>query len=307
MNKISRMNKPELQELPQIEDRLSFLYLEHCKINRQDNAITATDEEGETLIPAGTLSVLLLGPGTSVTHRAMELIGDSGVSVVWVGEQGVRYYANGRSLTHSSRMLIRQAECVSNQRKHLDVVRKMYAMRFPGEDVSKLTLQQLRGREGARIRKTYRKLSEKWNVPWNGRVYKPNDFAVSDPVNQALSIGNACLYGIAHSVICAIGCSAGLGFVHVGHELSFVYDVADLYKAEISIPIAFESVSESPNDLESFVRKRHRNKFVEMHLLERMVRDIKYLFSEENDNRSDQKDLALWDGNRGTVENGKSY
>ena len=166
MAEIPGMIKPDIVELPQIADRITFLYLEHCKINRKDSAITVIDENGVTHIPSGTISVLMLGPGTDVSHRAMELIGDSGISVCWVGEQGVRYYAGGRPLTHSSRLIVKQAEMVTNQRKHLDVVRKMYMMRFPDEDVSGLTLQQLRGREGSRIRKVYRQQSEKWNVEW---------------------------------------------------------------------------------------------------------------------------------------------
>jgi CRISPR-associated protein Cas1 len=151
MSEIPGMIKPDIQMLPQITDRMTFLYLEHCKINRQDSAVTVIDEKGIVHIPSGAVSVLLLGPGTEVSHRAMELIGDSGISVCWIGEHGVRYYAGGRPLTHSSRLLVKQAELVTNQRKHLEVVRKMYLMRFPNEDVSKLTLQQLRGREGSRI------------------------------------------------------------------------------------------------------------------------------------------------------------
>lgn len=150
------MIRPELQALPQIGDRMTFLYFEHCVLNRHDSAITVTDDRGTVFVPAAAISVLLLGPGTKVTHRAMELIGDAGVSVLWVGEHGVRYYAGGRALTHKAGLLIRQAALVSNTRLRLGVVRRMYSMRFPGEDVSSLTLQQLRGREGARIRSVYR-------------------------------------------------------------------------------------------------------------------------------------------------------
>ncbi len=153
MTKGGGLQKPELQVLPQIRDRMTFIYLEHCKISREDGAISATDVEGTVLIPAASISVLLLGPGTDVTHRAMELIGDAGVSFVWVGEHGVRFYAGGRPMTHSSSLLMRQAELCSNQRRHVEVARKMYEMRFPDEDVSSLTMQQLRGREGSRIRK----------------------------------------------------------------------------------------------------------------------------------------------------------
>ncbi len=301
----SGMIKPDIQQLPQISDRMSFLYLERCKINRQDSAITVLDEEGVVRIPSGVISVLLLGPGTEITHRAMELIGDSGISVCWIGEHGVRYYASGRPLTHSSRLAQRQAELVSNQRKHLEVVRKMYLMRFPNEDVESLTLQQLRGREGSRIRKVYRECADKWGVEWNGREYDPNDFTASDLVNQALSAGHACLYGIAHTVICSLGCSPALGFVHVGHECSFVYDIADLYKAEITIPIAFELASQEVDDIARAVRRRVRDEIVKQNILSRMVKDIKYLLTPED--VSAEKAMYLWNGKNELVEYGRQY
>ncbi len=300
------MKKPELQQLPVISDRMTFLYLEHCKISREDGAITVRDQEGIIHVPAASITVLLLGPGTDVSHRAMELIGDMGVSVIWVGEHGVRYYAHGRSLNSHTHLLEKQAKLVSNTRSHLAVVRKMYEMRFAGEDVSGLTLQQLRGREGARMRKIYREQSKQWNVPWNGRNYDAEDFASGDPVNQALSAGNVCLYGLASAVITALGCSVGLGFVHVGHEFSFAYDIADLYKAEITIPIAFEIAAENPPELPSVVRRRVRDSFAKTHILERMVRDIKYLLSEEHEPEPEQA-LYLWDNVREHVEFGVSY
>lgn len=306
MSEISGMIKPEIQELPQIKDRMTFLYLEHCKINRQDSAITVLDEKGIVHIPSGVISVLLLGPGTEITHRAMELIGDSGISVCWIGENGVRYYAGGRPLTHSSKLILKQAELVTNQRKHLNVAKKMYCMRFKDEDVSKLTLQQLRGREGSRIRKVYKELSQKWGVTWNGRDYDYENFSSSDRINQALSAGHACLYGLAHSVISAIGCSPALGFVHVGHERSFVYDIADLYKAEVTIPIAFEVVASNTEDISRVVRHKTRDKMVEINLLERMVKDIKYLLMPDED-FNEVEVIYLWDDKLGKVDYGKQY
>ena len=222
MTELPGMVRPDLQALLQIKDRMTFLYLERCTLGRQDGAITVTDERGIVQIPAAAISVLLLGPGTRVTHRAMELMGDAGVGAVWVGEHGVRYYAHGRPLTTRTKLLQKQAELVSNTRKHLAVVRKMYQLRFPGEDVSQLTMQQLRGREGSRVRSVYRKMAQETGVPWNGRLYRPEDFASGDLVNQALSAGHACLYGLAHAVIVALGCAPGLGFVHIGQEGSFV-------------------------------------------------------------------------------------
>ena len=307
MSELPGMVRPELQDLPQVKDRLTFLYLERCQLSRQDSAITVLDEEGIIHISAAAISVLLLGPGTTVTHRAMELIGDAGVSVVWVGERGVRYYAGGRPLTHRSGLLIRQAALVSDKKQHLQVVRKMYQLRFPGEDISQLTLPQLRGREGARVREVYRRASEEWGVEWNGRVYDPEDFSAGDAVNQALSAGHVCLYGLAHAVIAAMGCAPGLGFVHVGHEKSFVYDVADLYKAEVTIPIAFAIAAEQPEDLPAVVRRRVRDAMVEQHILERMVHDIKYLLSDGEALPEDGNEVRLWNNQREAVANGISY
>lgn len=144
-NKQSGAKKAELTELPRIDDRVTFIYIEHAKINRQDSAITVTDQRGIIRIPAAMVGVLLLGPGTDISHRAVELIGDTGTSMVWVGERGVRHYAHGRALAHSTRFLEKQAKLVSNKRSRLAVARKMYQMRFPNEDVSSLTMQQLRG------------------------------------------------------------------------------------------------------------------------------------------------------------------
>lgn len=307
MTELPGMVRPDLQALPQIKDRMTFLYLEHCTLGRQDGAITVTDERGIVQIPAAAISVLLLGPGTRVTHRAMELMGDAGVGAVWVGEHGVRYYAHGRPLTARTKLLQKQAELVSNTRKHLAVVRKMYQLRFPGEDVSQLTMQQLRGREGSRVRSVYRKMAQETGVPWNGRLYRPEDFASGDLVNQALSAGHACLYGLAHAVIVALGCAPGLGFVHIGQEGSFVYDIADLYKAEVTIPIAFRTAAEAPEDLPAVVRRRVRDAMVAQHILERMVHDIRWLLLPEEEAEDQEEAIYLWDNRLGQVRNGVNY
>lgn len=152
MKKQVGAKKTELKELPRIGDRVSFIYIEHAKINKIDSSITITDYRGTIRIPVAIIGVLLLGPGTDISHRAVEIIGDTGTSIVWVGERGVRNYAYGRPLAHSTKLLEKQASLVSNTRSRLEVARKMYQMRFPGEDVSKLTMHQLRGREGARVR-----------------------------------------------------------------------------------------------------------------------------------------------------------
>ncbi|AWN61446.1 type I-E CRISPR-associated endonuclease Cas1e [Streptococcus sobrinus] len=301
--------KTSLKELPKISDRVSFIYVEHAKINRVDSAITVADSKGIVRIPAAMLGVLLLGPGTDISHRAVELIGDTGTSMIWVGEHGVRQYAHGRSLAHSTRFLEKQAKLVSNSRSRLRVARKMYQMRFPNEDVSGLTMQQLRGREGARIRKVYSLQAKKYNIPWTKRDYNPENFEDGTPVNQALSAANVALYGLVHSIIVALGASPGLGFVHTGHDLSFVYDVADLYKAETTIPIAFEIAAncQPGDDIGKITRLKVRDSFVDGKLMIQIVKDLQNLLDIEESEELVVDILALWDDKERLVKHGVSY
>lgn len=308
MNKKMGAKKPDRYELGRVRDRVTFLYLEHAKLNRQDSAIQVTDQRGIVYVPAAIISVLMLGPGVDVTHRAMELIGESGLGVVWVGEQGVRQYAYGRSLNHSSALLEAQASLVSNRRSRVMVARKMYQMRFPNDDVSKLTMQALRGKEGARVRHVYQEQSQRTGVAWSRREYNPDDFDAGTPINKALTAAHQALYGLSYSVISALGASAGLGFVHTGHDLSFVYDFADLYKAEFSIPVAFEiasTYSDDP-DIGSRTRLAMRDTFKDGKLLVRMVRDLKSLLGIlDEDNNVDV--VNLWDDRLGLQKFGVQY
>ena len=303
--------KPELLELPRVSDRITFMYVEHSKINRQDSAITVTDRRGMAKIPAAMISVLMLGPGTEITHRAMELIGDTGTSVVWVGERGVRLYAHGRALTRSSRLLEKQAGLVSNRRSRLAVARKMYQLRFPNEDVLDLTMQQLRGREGARVRQVYRDYSKKFDVEWTHRKYDPADFEGGTAINQALSAANVALYGLVYSVIVAIGLAPGLGFIHTNHELSFVYDIADLYKAGTSILVAFEVVSQidPEEDIGQKTRLKMRDAFVDGKIIKSIVKDIKHLLdiADELEQEEEVDIIRLWDDKNELVKHGVNY
>lgn len=309
MGEIAGIARPDLHALPTVKERMTFLYVERCLVNRQDGAVSITDSRGTAYVPAASLGVLMLGPGTNISHRAVELLGDSGASIIWVGEHGVRYYAHGRPLTHSSRLISAQAALVSNTRKRLAVARVMYGMRFPGEDVSRYTMQQLRGREGARIRALYRRLSKQYDVPWKGREYNPDDFLDASPINQALSAAHVCLYGVVHSVIAALGCSPALGFVHDGHEQSFIYDIADLYKAEVTIPIAFEVAADSPEDIGAETRRRVRDAFLDGKIMERCACDVRKLLLEgfDAEEEFDVDTMFLWDDKLPAVDFGVSY
>jgi CRISPR-associated protein Cas1 len=266
--------RTEPQGVGRVEDRLSSIYVSHARVDRADNGLVFERSTGNVYLPAVMVGALLLGPGVAITHAAVVLLADSGTSVVWVGDQGVRMYAAGLAGTRSARLLLRQAWLVSSPPRRLGVARQMYAMRFPGEDVSSLTMQQLRGREGARVRRVYRANSDRTGVPWRGRSYvagKP--MAAGDDINRLLSAGHACLYGLVHAAVASLGCSPGLGFIHTGNALAFVHDVADLYKADITIPCAFD-VASAGRTSEAAVRYAVRDQITDARLLPRVVADI---------------------------------
>jgi CRISPR-associated protein Cas1 len=298
----------DISELVRAQDRVSFVYVERCVVHRDGNAVTATDERGVVHIPAATLGALLLGPGTNVTHQAMVLLAESGSTAVWVGERGVRYYAHGRGLAHSSRLLEAQATAVTNQSARLRVARAMYAMRFPEDEIGSATMQQLRGREGVRVRRLYRAHADRTGVAWSKRSYDIRDFGGGDPINQALSAATTCLYGITHAVIIALGCSPGLGFIHTGHARSFVYDIADLYKAEVAIPVAFDIAARDPEDVPGETRRAVRDAVKDGRILERCARDIRRLLLPDEDDAGQEWNVVhLWDGADRIVAGGTSY
>lgn len=265
------------RQLTRAAERISFIYLERCTVHRDANAITAQDAEGTTHIPSATIGTLLLGPGTRITHQAMSVLGETGAAVCWVGERGVRYYAAGRALTRSSALVEAQARQWASARSRLAVARAMYRLRFPDEDPAGLTRHELLGREGRRVKDCYRAQAARTGIPWRGRQYVPGDFTAADPVNQAITAAAQCMYGIAHAVVTSLGCSPALGFVHSGHELSFVLDIADLYKTEIGIPLAFDVAAHDEEDVGPRTRRALRDRINATSLLERCVDDIKHL------------------------------
>jgi CRISPR-associated protein Cas1 len=307
----------DLHVLPKVRDSQSFLYVEHKKIDQEDKAIALHDKAGKVAVPCANLTALLLGPGTSITHAAVKTLADNGCLVLWTGEGSVRFYAQGMGETRSARNLLRQARLCSDEQLRLQVVRRLYEMRFPEALDPELTLQQIRGREGIRVREAYAKSSRETGVEWTGRSYKRDSWAEADPVNRALSSANSCLYGVCHAAIVSAGYSPALGFIHTGKMLSFVYDIADLYKAEITIPAAFSAAAEGPYNLETRVRRACRDRFHNDRLLQRIIPDIERALSialpgevpgEVADyDSSDNPPGALWDPESGLVQGGINW
>jgi CRISPR-associated protein Cas1 len=318
--------KKDLHELPRVKDSLSYIYIEHAKIKQDSHSIAIYNKQGVTPVPCATLNMLMLGPGTNITHAAVKNLVENDCMVLWCGEEGVRLYAQGLGRTRSAKNVIHQAVISSIPLFRLLVAKRMYVHRFEEKIHNDITIKQLRGKEGARVRKVYYDNSVRTGVLWEGRSYKRDSWQASDPINRAISSANSCLYGICHAAIVALGYSPALGFIHTGKQLSFVYDIADLYKTELTIPLAFDIVKESSRNISTRIRKACRNLFHQSRLLKRIVEDIKSILDIEEELDSSQKQLLkianlesydydtdyalpgfLWDPDDGFQDGGKNF
>jgi len=310
------MRLQDLHVLPKFRDGWSYLYVEHCRVDQEEKAIAIHDAAGKVPVPCANLALLMLGPGVSFTHAAISVLADHGCLVAWCGEEGVRFYAVGIGETRSASNFLHQARIWADPKLRMQVVRLLYELRFPEKLDPNLSIQQVRGMEGARVRDTYARVSRETGVPWTGRSYTRDKWKNADPVNRALSTANSCLYGICHAAVVSAGFSPALGFIHTGKMLSFVYDIADLYKTEITIPLAFDTAAEGKDGLERRVRLACRDMFASSRLLARIIPDIQEVLAipkpgpKAADEQFDTDSAApgsLWDPEKGSVKGGHSY
>ncbi len=264
----------DLHELPKMRDSLSYLYVEKAIVERSDSSVEFISEEGRVQVPAANLCTLLLGPGTKITYAAVCILAECGCSIIWTGMGMNRFYAQGLGETRKAYHLLKQAELVSIPEKRTEVVLRMYRKRFKDQLDPELSLPQIRGYEGVRMREAYADAAQTYGVKWEGRHYDRNKWDMSNPINRALSAANALLNSLCHAAIVSGGYSTALGFVHTGKQLSFVYDIADLYKTELTIPTAFEMTAQYPGKPEPYVRAACRERFHEAKLLARILPDI---------------------------------
>nr|AIZ06568.1 Cas1 protein I-E [Salinispora arenicola] len=307
-----RLAAPTLAMLPRVADSLSFLYADIVRIVQGDTGVLAqvdTPKGAERVyLPTAALSCLLLGPGTSITHHALSTLARHGTTVVCVGSGVVRCYAGITPTSLTTNWLEKQARCWADDNTRLHVAIRMYEQRF-GEAVPEgTTLAQLRGMEGQRMKTLYRLLAQKYRTGKFRRNYDPNKWDTQDPVNLALSAASACLYGVVHAVILALGCSPALGFVHNGTQHAFVYDIADLYKAKVTVPLAFSmSTSAQP---ERDVRRKLRDGFRLLKLMPTIVTDIQHLLDPDSTPKQRQpaaEITSLWDPEMGAMPSGVNY
>ena len=261
-----------LKPIP-IKDRNSMIFVGMGRIDVKDGAFVVIDEvNGERMhIPVGSVVCIMLEPGTRVSHAAVKLAAQVGTLLIWVGEAGVRLYAAGQPGGARSDKLLYQAKLALDENLRLKVVRKMFELRFGEPAPERRSVDQLRGIEGARVRKTYELLAKQYGVEWRGRRYDPKDWEKGDVVNQCISAATSCLYGVTEAAILAAGYAPAIGFIHSGKPLSFVYDMADITKFESVVPEAFKIASKHPRSPEREVRIACRNIFRETKLLNRLI------------------------------------
>ena len=271
---------PPLKPIP-IKDRISVIFVERGEIDVLDGAFVVVDATGiRTHIPVGGVACIMLEPGTRVSHRAAALAARVGTLLVWVGEAGVRLYSAGQPGGARSDRLLYQARLALDENLRLKVVRKMYAIRFGEEPPARRSVEQLRGIEGARVRRTYQLLARQFGVEWHGRDYDAEDWDSADAANRCLSAATACLYGVTEAAVLAAGYAPAVGFIHTGKPLSFVYDIADVYKFETVVPVAFKVAASVPaGGLERSVRLGCRDIFRQTKLLDRIIPDIEEILS----------------------------
>jgi len=308
-----RLQQPNALKLARIDERLTFLYLDRCAVRQDDNGTVAAveTENGlrEVYLPTATLTALMLGPGTSLTQQAAAALARSGCAVVFTGAGLVRSYGAFLSPYAPTRLLERQAAIVSDPGLRAEAARVMYLKRFPGVPSSTFadaTIEQMRGLEGVRMKATYQRCSAKARLGrWRRNSGTDPGMGPPDSVNRALNSANSALYGVVNSVVLALGLSPGLGVIHTGNRQSFTLDIADLYKADLTIPLAF--ALNGHEDPENAALRKLREGMRLARFLPRVVEDIHDVLGEQSvDPRQWSVDeLRLW-GSFGEVPANRS-
>ena len=260
-----------LKPIP-LKDRNSMIFIGMGQIDVKDGAFVVINKNGERMhIPVGSVTCLMLEPGTRITHAAIKLASQVGTLITWVGEGGVRFYAAGQPGGARSDKLLYQAKLALDGDLRLKVVRKMFELRFGEEAPQRRSVDQLRGIEGARVRKTYQLLAKQYNIEWKGRRYDPKDWESGDIANKCISAATSCLYGITEAAILAAGYAPAIGYLHTGKPLSFVYDIADIIKFDTVVPAAFRIAAKNPQRPDRDVRLACRELFRTNKTLKRLI------------------------------------
>jgi CRISPR-associated protein Cas1 len=273
---------PETPGLPPprpipLKDRAQLVFVERARLDVADGAFVAVNPDGtRTHIPVGGLAGLMLEPGARISHAAVALAANTGTLITWIGEAGVRLYSAGQPGGARADKLLWQASLALDPAARLRVVRRMFEIRFDEPAPARRSVDQLRGIEGVRVRKTYELLAKRYEVTWSRRAYDVADWEAGDVPNRCLSAATACLHGLTEAAVLAAGYAPAIGFLHTGKPRSFVYDMADLWKFDTVVPEAFRVAGLAAKGklsmpVERAVRQACRDRFRASGLLSKII------------------------------------
>lgn len=268
-------------------DRHGLLWLEHGRLSVEDGtlrfAAAQSDllDAGDYAIPYQSVSMILLGPGTSLTHDVLRLCARHGVLVAAVGEGGVKSYTAPPMGQGRSDVARAHAERWADPKRRLDTARRLYAWRF-GRVLPHRDIETLRGIEGARIKESYKLVAQRFNIEWQGRRYDRDNPTAADLPNQAINHAATFVEAAADIAVAAVGALPPLGFVHEHSSNAFTLDIADLYRVDLTLPLAFGAarayLDRKTDNLEREVRRRATRLFRQEKLIPSMIDRIKELF-----------------------------
>lgn len=269
-------------------DRHGLLWLDRGTLSVEDGCLRFVCAGGSTLmagdyqVPHQAVSMILLGPGGSVTHDALRLLARHGTALAAVGEDGIRSYTAPPLMADQSELARRQVRCWADaDGARLSIARKMYAWRL-GEVLPHREIAVLRGIEGARMKEVYRLTAQRFGVPWQGRRYDRGNPSADDLPNQAINHAATAVEAAAVIAVTATATIPQLGFIHEDSGQSFVLDIADLLRDTVTLPIAFQAVARAAKDtkqtIDRLVRRIASQRFRQDQVIPTMIDRIKELF-----------------------------
>ena len=275
-------------------DRHGLLWLTFGNLSVEDGTLhflAAESEEmkpGSYAIPYQGLSMILLGPGTTVSHDALRLLARHGTLLAAVGEGGVKFYTAPPMGAGRSEVARAHARLWADEKERRDVARRMYAFRF-GKILPHKDITVLRGIEGARMKETYQIVANQFGIDWKGRRYDRHEPDASDIPNQAINHAATFVESAADVAVAVVGALPPLGFIHEESSNAFTLDIADLYRAEITLPLAFSVAKKAIDDptvlLERTLRKEAARQFRKQHVIPKMIDRIKELLHVDDHSR----------------------
>ena len=267
--------------LVKVKDKISFVYIEKAKITVKDFSVVLIREDSIVDIPIATVNTLILGIGTSITQNAVIEISKFGCTIIWSGSNLNYFYTFGQPQTFSSKNLLVQCKLHESKVASIEVIRNMYSIRYPNEHLKSKSKDDLLGLEGMKMQQCYKELANKYEVVWVERIYHVEDFYSQDYINKCITTANQLLYAVITAVVISLGFSTALSFIHNGKMLSFVYDLADLYKESLVLPLTFEYCSKTTDTDDSLreLKKLLNCQFLTVRFLQSVVSDIKFIFT----------------------------